>query len=140
MKQAIFENEYINNKDKVYAIMKKKHFDLEHLGVAEFHDTTMNLYKFTIDNIPFSYYEGLGHELLTAENKANKIISALHCVLLDADTMNFYKSIDSFANDMGFTSISQAINTFYLCKETKAKLEQLFTKQELSTLTENIIL
>lgn len=133
MKKAIKNNEYITNKERVFDILKDKTFDLVFT-----HKDTMFHYVFIINDTTFDYGEGLGHEPMTEKNKHDKIISALYCVLSDADTMNFFKSIDDFANEFGYTSISQTIKVFYSCQETNEKLNKIFTKQELHELRENI--
>lgn len=133
MKKAIENNEYITNKERVFDILKDKTFDLVFT-----HKDTMFHYVFIINDTTFDYGEGLGHEPMTEENKHDKIINALYCVLSDADTMNFFKSIDDFANEFGYTSISQTIKVFYSCQETNEKLNKIFTKQELHELRENI--
>lgn len=141
MKNAIENNEYIRNKKRVFDILKKKAFDIELLGIDKMHNEDkqpMYHYKLSIDNLSFNYFEGLGHDTLDKNNKYDKIINALHCLLLDADTINFFKSIDDFANEFGYTSISQTIKVFNACKEINDKLGQLFTKQELHELRENI--
>ena len=141
MKNAIENNEYIRNKKRVFDILKTKHFELELVGIDKMHNEDkqpMYHYTLTINDTTFNYFEGLGHEPMTEENKHDKIINALHCLLLDADTMNFFKSIDDFANEFGYTSISQTIKVFNACKEINDKLGQLFTKQELHELRENI--
>lgn len=133
MQKAIKNNEYIRNKKRVFDILRDKTFDLVFV-----HKDTMYHYVFLINDTTFNYSEGLGHEPMTEENKGEKLVNALHCVLLDADTMNFFKSIDDFANEFGYTSISQAIKTFYLCQETHDKLSKLFSSQEIQELRENI--
>lgn len=133
MKKTIERNNYITNKKRVYDILKNKNMDLFFI-----HKDTMYHYIFLIEDTTFEYSEGLGHEPITEQNKKEKIINALHCVLLDGDTMNFFKSIDDFANEFGYTSISQAIRVFYLCQETHEKLKHLFTQEELQELKDNI--
>lgn len=133
MKKAIENNEYITNKERVFDILRDKTFDLVFV-----HKDTMYHYVFLINDTTFNYSEGLGYEPMTEENKGEKIVNALHCVLLDADTMNFFKSIDDFANEFGYTSISETLKVFYSCQETNEKLSKLFTKQELQELRDNI--
>lgn len=134
MKEEIFNNEYIDNKEQVYNILKKKAFKLDYKGV---HDK-MYRYTFYIDNTSFEYFEGLGHEKLNNDNLHEKVINALWCIINDADTLTFFKSIDSFMTEFGYLDYKQALKVFKGCKQTKEKLVKLFTRQELNILQESL--
>lgn len=138
MRNAIYNNEYISNKKQVYDILKKKTYSLTFLGVGYMNKNRMYHYQFSIDNMSFDYYEGLGHEKLDKKNKGLKIINALWCILKDADAINFLDSVSRFMQEYGYTDIDYAIKLFDLCKDTKEKLARLFTKEELQVLNDNI--
>lgn len=134
MKQAIYNNDYVFNKKQVYKVLKNKDFQLDYMGIFD----KMHCYNFYINDTMFKYYEGLGHDTMTQDNKHDKMLNALWCILQDADTMNFFATIDSFMQEFGYLDYTKALETFRGCKETKDKLSKLFNSQELVLFYDNI--
>lgn len=142
MKNAIYENEYISNKKEVYNILKNKDIKLIYNGINNMpHDKQkMYAYTLTINGVDFDYYEGLGHNKLDSKNIYYKIINALWCLLLDSDTITFFKSLDDFMSEYGYLDYKKALDTFKGLKINSTKLKKVFTSKELNFLKENISL
>lgn len=134
MKNAIYNNDYISNKKKVFDILKQKDFDLLYKGIKN----NMYCYTLIIDKVKFDYFEGLGLDHLTINNKYDKILNALWCILQDSDTLTFFKSITDFMQEYGYLDYTKALQVYNTCKTTKKKLDKLFTCQEINILNDNI--
>jgi hypothetical protein len=77
----------------------------------------------------FKYYTGIGHrkdqkDFRTAKFDAQ---SFLYSVFSDASFIDQYgEDIDSFADDLGYTRVSEALKAFRGCTEIREKLGTLF--------------
>lgn len=77
----------------------------------------------------FKFYTGIGHrkdqkDFRTAKFDAQ---SFLYSVFSDASFIDQYgEDIDSFADDLGYTKVSEALKAFRGCTEIREKLGNLF--------------
>ena len=142
MREHIFNSEYIEDKELVYNILKKKKFDIKYVGLDKMNEEDnykMYHYKFMIDKEIFDYYEGVGHDLIEDNNKHDKILNALYCVLQDGDAFNLFRTAREFGREFGYEEYEKAQRIFKLCKITSIKLSRVFTKEELTNLRLNIL-
>jgi hypothetical protein len=77
----------------------------------------------------FKYFTGIGHrsdkkDFRTAKFDAQ---SFLYCIFSDASMIDQYgDDVDNFADDLGYTKVSEALKAFRGCTETHTKLNTLF--------------
>lgn len=131
----------MKNKKKIFDILNKKDISLEYLGLGKMNkDDKYDMYHYTlnIDEQRFDYFEGLGHDKLNKENRQEKVLNALYCIIQDGDTITFFKSIDNFMREFGYVDFIQAQSVYNKCKDTRKKLSLLFTIGELNVLRENL--
>jgi hypothetical protein len=77
----------------------------------------------------FKYYTGIGHRKVKDTPSSAKFDakSFLYCIFSDASMIDQYdEDIDSFAGDLGYTKVSEALKAFRGCTEIREKLSSLF--------------
>lgn len=139
MKDYILNNEYIENKDEVINILEKHNFYITYEGKDFMNEEDKNvMYKYyvEIDGVKFDYYEGLGCDMLDAENTSDKIINALWCILNEINYI--YDDLDDFMLNYGYEDRTQARKIYNQIKVNDKKMRGIFTEEEIGALTENI--
>ena len=139
MKDYILKNEYIENKEDVINILEKHNFYITYEGKGKMWDDDKNeMYKYIveIDNKKFNYFEGLGNAMLDAENTNDKIINALWCILNEINYI--YSDLDDFMIENCYEDRAKARKIYNQIMKNKQKMYDIFTSEEIGTLTENI--
>ena len=131
--------EYIKNREKALEILKNHNFDLisNGIGFNENTHTKMYTYKFKIGRYSFKYFEGMGNEKMTEENKLDKMIVSLWCLLSDYQITSDCVNADDFIKEFGYEE-KEGEKIYKSILNIKQKLRSIFTENELNTLAENI--
>lgn len=77
----------------------------------------------------FKYYTGIGHRKVKDMPSSAKFDaqSFLYCIFSDANMIDQYgDDVDNFADDLGYTKVSEALKAFRGCTEIREKLGTLF--------------
>jgi hypothetical protein len=80
----------------------------------------------------FKYYTGIGHRKIKGKLSSAKFDpqSFLYCIFSDASMIDQYEDdVDSFADDLGYTKVSEALKAFRGCTEIRQKLGTLFGEE-----------
>ena len=101
-------------------------------------DDKNDMYKYIveIDNKKFNYFEGLGNAMIDAENTNDKIIDALWCILNEINYI--YSDLDDFMIENCYEDRTKARKIYNQIMKNKQKMYDIFTSEEIGTLTENI--
>jgi len=136
----IYNNEYIENKNKVFEILNNYNFDLHQLATTDMYNYVLTIGKpnNNVNTCFFDYREGFGHDKLTLSNKAHKILNALWCVL--SDYLCYKETTDAwdFCDLYGYEQTKENHKIYYACGDNADKLLKLFTKNDLDFLAQNI--
>lgn len=129
--------EYIENAEKVENILNQCEFDL--IALPE----TKQQYNYIllIDDKQFDYHEGKGNEKLNKQNKNDKIINAIWCLLSDRDCVNCFDEYN-FICEFGYNENADKLKEGHLVYnsilENNEKLKKCFSNWQLDFLTSNI--
>lgn len=77
----------------------------------------------------FKFYTGIGHRTKKDDFRTAKFDakSFLYCIFSDGSMIDQYgEDIDSFADDLGYIRVSEALKAFRGCTEIREKLGTLF--------------
>lgn len=126
-------NEYFENVEKLEEITSKHKFTMWSRGF----DNNKRQYNYTlvIDDKKFNYFEGSGNKPLNAENKNDKIINALWCILSDYSFKDY--SISEMMDALGY-DCSEAKRILNAINRNSERLEAIFTDEEMEFLYRNI--
>ena len=119
---------------EIKEIINGKNINIEYIGLGKMDTLDKNImrkYQLEINGEKFNYFEGLGLEELTAENKEEKITSALACIVREYSCLDYCNSVDSFASEYGYEDLEQAEEIFNQILENNAKLEKVLTHNEI---------
>lgn len=130
--------EYIENAEQVENILTQCEYDLIPLP-----ETKENYnYILKIDDKFFDYHEGKGNEKLNKQNKNDKIINAIWCLLSDRDctkyTDNEFDFICEFGYDQNAETMKKGHFIYNSILENNEKLKKCFLIEQLEFLTNNI--
>lgn len=133
-------SEYVENIDQIEKILNQCEYDLEYIGK----DSRNNQFKYIlhINDIKFDYFEGIGNETLTAENKQNKILNAIWCLLSDRFCVRWADDAYDFICKYGYNNDAQALkrghSIYHQILKNNEKLLKCFSEEQLDFLTDNI--
>lgn len=138
--KLIYDNEYIENKNKVFEILNNYNFDLHQLPTTNTYNYVLTIGKpnSNVNTCFFDYREGLGHDKLTLSNKEHKILNALWCVLDDYKAYYCCKDAWDFCDLYGYEQTKANHNIYNMCGENVDKMLKLFTRSDLDFLAQNI--
>ena len=125
--------------NKIKKVLESKDIDFEYMGMgtmSEYDTQAMRYYVLTINNNCFEYFEGVGHDILTAENKENKILSAISCLVRDYFIKDYCDNVDDFMSEFGYTDYDHAQCVYKQLQENNSRLDRVFTAEELRVLEE----
>ena len=120
-------------------VLDNKNIDIEYMGMStmsEYDTQAMRYYVLTINNNCFEYYEGVGLDILTADNKNDKILNAISCLVREYSCLDYCKDIEDFMSEFGYEDYKQAKTIYKQIKENNSKLDKIFTTEEIAILQE----
>lgn len=132
--------EYVENKEQVEHILNQCEYDLVYVG----YDADKKQYKYTlyINDLKFDYFEGVGNEKLTAENKQDKLLNAVWCLLSDRSCVTCFDNEYDFICEFGYNedakSMEQGHNIYNNILKNNEKLLKAFSNEQLDFLSDNI--
>lgn len=132
--------EYVENKEQVEHILNQCEYDFVYVS----YDTDKKQYKYTlyINDLKFDYFEGVGNEKLTAENKQDKLLNAVWCLLSDRQCVNnsidFYDFACEYGYNLNADSLKKGHKIFNDIQKNNEKLLHAFAGYQLDFLTHNI--
>lgn len=80
----------------------------------------------------FKYFTGIGHRTNQKDFRTAKFNAEnfLYCIFSDASMIDQYgEDVDNFADDLGYTKVSEALKAFRGCTEIREKLSALFGEE-----------
>lgn len=125
--------------NEIKKVLKNKNIDIEYMGMgtmSEYDTQKMRYYVLTINNNCFEYYEGVGLDILTADNKNDKILNAISCIVREYSCLDYCKDIEGFMSEFGYEDYKQAKTIYKQIKENNSKLDKIFTAEEIAILQE----
>lgn len=125
--------------NKIKKVLESKNIDFEYMGMgtmSEYDTQAMRYYVLTINNNCFEYYEGVGLDILTADNKESKILNAITCLVRDYFIKEYCTNVDDFMCEFGYKDYDHARRVYKQLQENNSRLEQVFTAEELRVLEE----
>lgn len=130
--------EYIENLEQVERMLNRCDYDLIFLRESN------NQYKYIlyIDNEEFNYSEGIGNKKLDRQNKQDKILNAIWCLLSDRqcvmNSQDFWDFAYQFGYDGDLETIKKGKRIYETIKINNEKLLKCFSNEQLDFLTDNI--
>ena len=128
--------------NEIKKVLEGKNIDIKYIGMgtmSEYDKQKMRYYVLTINNNCFEYYEGLGLDTLTADNRENKILNAITCLVREYTCLDYCKDIYCFMSEFGYEDYKQAKTIYKQIKENSNKLNKIFTIEELAILEEETV-
>ena len=125
--------------NEIKKVLEGKNIDIEYMGMgkmSEYDKQAMRYYVLTINDNCFKYYEGVGLDILTAENRENKILNAISCLIREYTCLDYCRDIESFMSEFGYENYKQAKAIYKQIKENNSKLDKIFTGEEFVILVE----
>lgn len=130
--------EYVNNVEQVEHILNQCEYDLEYLTTNE----NKRKYNLIINDLKFSYFEGMGHELVNSRNKQDKMLNAIWCLLSDMSFYNQSATEYDFIYEMGYNdnakTMEEGHKIYLTIQRNNEKLLKCFSQEQLEFLTDNI--
>lgn len=132
--------EYVENKEQAENILNQCEYDLVYVG----YDADYKQYKYIlyINDLKFGYREGVGNEKLTAENKQDKLLNAVWCLLSDRACVTYSDNEYDFICEFGYNenakSMEQGHNIYNNILNNNKKLLKAFSNEQLDFLSDNI--
>lgn len=132
--------EYVENKEQVENILNQCEYDFVYVG----YDADNKQYKYIlyINDLKFDYFEGVGNEKLTAENKQDKLLNAVWCLLSDRACVIHYDNEYDFLCEFGYNenakTMEQGHNIYNDILKNNEKLLKAFSNEQLDFLSDNI--
>lgn len=130
--------EYVENQEKVLEVLKNVNFEIDY---NEEKNGNGYYYIITIERNNkkqnFDYMEGIAHETLTDDNKQEKIINALHCIMSDLNCI-YDRTVIDFIEEFGYDDIREGEKVFNDILEEERKIKTLFSQDEIDIMQENI--
>lgn len=130
--------EYIEEKEKFINIVNNHRISFNWDRAKGVNGGTRNgyYYKIILDTRHFKYWEGSAHEPINENNINCKIVSFLHCLVLDYFAAKNY-DLEDFAMEFGYDLYDKETKNLYntLTKQAE-KLEKIFSEEELEQLQE----
>lgn len=132
--------EYVKNLGKVEHILNQCEFDLIYKGL----DEKRKQYKYIlyINDLQFGYNEGIGNAKLNSENKQDKMLNAIWCLLTDRQCVNNSASEYDFLCEFGYNKDAETLKNghriFNYIQVNNAKLLKAFSGEQLDFLAYNI--
>ena len=131
-------NEYIENKEQVEKILNTCNYNIKFVG----EDFRNYYYKLYINKFAFNYFEGKGNDELNDDNKNDKIINAVWCLLIDRQSINYCNNEYDFICEFGYNENAETMKNGHKIYndilENNKKLAKFFDDEQLDFLTENI--
>lgn len=132
--------EYVENLKQVENILNQCEYDLIYKGL----DEKNKRYKYIlfINDLQFAYFEGIGNVKLNNENKQDKMLNAIYCLLIDRQCVN--NSIDEydFLCEYGYNENAETLKKghkiFNDIQANNAKLLKVLSGLQLDYLAHNI--
>lgn len=130
--------EYIENAEQVENILTQCAYDLIPLPETK----KQYNYILLIDDKKFDYHEGKGNEKLNKQNKNDKIINAIWCLLSDRDCVKYTGNEYDFLCEFGYNENADKLKEGHFIYnsilENNEKLKKCFSNEQLEFLTNNI--
>ena len=133
-------SEYVENIDQVEKILNQCEYYLEYIGK----DSRNNQFKYIlhINDIKFDYFEGIGNKPLNEENKQDKILNAIWCLLSDRqcviNSRDFYDFVCEYGYNENAEQLKKSKEIYEAIKINNEKLLKCFSSWQLDFLTDNI--
>ena len=125
--------------NEIKKVLEGKNVDIKYVGMgtmSEYDKQAMRHYVLTINNNCFEYYEGVGLDILTTDNREDKILNAITCLVREYTCLDYCKDIECFMSEFGYEDYKQANAIYKQIKENSSKLDKIFTIEELAILEE----
>ena len=130
--------EYVENLEQVERILNQCEYDLKYIVLKD----NQRIYNLYINDICFKYFEGIGNKPLNEENKQDKILNAIWCLLSDRqcviNSRDFYDFVCEYGYNENAEQLKKGKEIYEAIKINNEKLLKCFSNEQLDFLTDNI--
>ena len=135
--------EYVENLEQVEHILNQCEYNIQYHGITTDNGYEQRTYILYINDIKFNYAEGIGLEKLNNENKQDKMLNAVWCLLIDRQCVNYadnneYNFICEYGYNKNAQSMAKGHKVYNDILNNNEKLLKCFNSQQLDFLTDNI--